>query len=807
MHRYEQVRVLGQGGFGKAILARRRDDQTLAVIKEVPLLSLKPKDRDDAFQEAKLLSTLSHPFIVTYIDSFQEKGNLYIAMEYADGGDLAGKLQKLGGKLMSEEEALHYFIQIALAIKYIHDRKILHRDLKTQNIFLTKDGTVKLGDFGIARVLQHTFQVCKTQIGTPYYLSPELCEGRSYNAKTDIWSLGCILYELLTLKKAFDATNMNQLIVNIIRGRHPPISSAFSVEVRQLVDAMLTKDPSKRPSINQILQLPFIKKRLSNFLNSTLLNYEMQHTILHGRKPFAEPTLLLPIKNEQNVKVQNMNDQFKFENEKANILRSNSRVLLEEQKKKLTIAQQKQAEYEEQLKQAQERRLRRLKQEAEEKERQIQELKRKEMVKRSIMENKDDLIRIPRSSPKDYRREDEIDASERRRIYLEQKAAMLRNKRRYENDSESVLRDVYGDDPFIPRKQIQYKNRPTSNMRKKTSDNDESPSKNANNNKKQDFDFKEFYRQQRREARENKKRLEEAVGMKVGPTIKEDTIQKIVKDEKKTPTNKNHNKNEKSPSEKQSHRSTSKKSLKKDDVKYNSPKEKEDVSPRRSSSVSRRVSSNHKKEEKRSLDSNDYDLSSIVRESIKQRMTPEKQGIKVEPPPQRSPNEGRGRHHNTSVKYKKSEVSAEESESVTKKGDQEKEEAEKKMSNAIQQANAIMAALEMNKNDNNDDDFANGKISNSYDNFDLDTTKDRTFYCGSQEIDLPIVRDSDSLAYRAEKIRAFLESEIGINKLIKIYRAIAEGTEREAERACAMVEPGFVILIQQLLILDDKING
>ncbi|KAK8895083.1 hypothetical protein M9Y10_023525 [Tritrichomonas musculus] len=293
MNKYEIVKTLGQGGYGKANLVRRKTDKKLFVEKEVRLTSLGPKDREGAIQEAKLLASLKHPYIVEYEESFQERGNLYIIMGYADGGDLAKKIESRGNRLFTEDEILHDFIEVALAIKYIHDRKICHRDLKGQNIFLTKDGTIKLGDFGISKILEHTFQACRTQIGTPFYLSPEICQGRNYNTKTDIWSLGCILYELCTLKHAFNAPNMKQLMMNIIQARYTPVPSQYSQDLRSLVDRMLTKEPEKRPTINQILNTPYIKKQLSNFLEKTLLEYEMGHTRLHDRKPFAPPTIIV----------------------------------------------------------------------------------------------------------------------------------------------------------------------------------------------------------------------------------------------------------------------------------------------------------------------------------------------------------------------------------------------------------------------------------------------------------------------------------------------------------------------------------
>jgi len=289
MNNYEQIRCLGEGGYGKAILFRRKSDNSHVVIKEIKFSSLNAKDKQDALNEVAVLSALKHPNIVEYIESFQERGCLFIVMEFADGGDLSQKIEKQGTRLFREDEILDIFIQMALAIKYIHDRKVLHRDLKSQNIFLTKQGKVKLGDFGIARVLDNTMQLCKTQIGTPYYLSPEICEGKQYNTKTDVWSLGCILYELCTLKHAFDARNMNALLMNIVRGKYTPIPNIYSSELNSLVSSMLIKDPKMRPHINSILSLPIIRTRLAKFLSDFQMQKEMEHTILHGVNPLKPP--------------------------------------------------------------------------------------------------------------------------------------------------------------------------------------------------------------------------------------------------------------------------------------------------------------------------------------------------------------------------------------------------------------------------------------------------------------------------------------------------------------------------------------
>ena len=204
MNKYKVEKVVGEGSFGKALLCRRNQDSKKCIIKQISLAKMSRKEAAATEQESSILARLRHPNIVTFWESFSEtqKGVSYlcIVMEFADGGDLSTLIKNKRNQLMSETEALRLFVQISLAMKHVHDRKILHRDLKAQNIFLTSAGIIKLGDFGIARVLRNTAELASTQIGTPYYMSPEIMDNKRYNSKTDIWSLGCVLYELLALK-------------------------------------------------------------------------------------------------------------------------------------------------------------------------------------------------------------------------------------------------------------------------------------------------------------------------------------------------------------------------------------------------------------------------------------------------------------------------------------------------------------------------------------------------------------------------------------------------------------------------------
>lgn len=293
MNDFSVNKVIGEGAYGRAILCKAKSDNSLVVIKEIALSNMSAQEQREAWKETKVLSLLSHPNIISYRGCFMEKNCLHIVMEYADGGDLFLQIQSAKNKHFEENQILEWFVQICLALKHVHDRKILHRDIKCQNIFLTKKGLIKMGDFGIAKILDHTSQLSKTAIGTPYYLSPEICQGKAYNMKSDVWSLGCVLYELCTLQHAFDSKCMNGLIMKILRSKQKPIPFTYSQNLRNLVDSLLQKDPRKRPSVNQILKMDFVKPRIEHLLSCTLKKIEFSHTVFHGAKGGETPKDIL----------------------------------------------------------------------------------------------------------------------------------------------------------------------------------------------------------------------------------------------------------------------------------------------------------------------------------------------------------------------------------------------------------------------------------------------------------------------------------------------------------------------------------
>jgi len=266
-HGYYKVKDIGAGSFGKCILVKTKDDKHF-VMKTVDTSRMSGKERKQAQNEVKVLSGLKHPYIISYRESFMENFQLCIVMDYAEGGDLFKIVDRTRRKCqqIGEPKILRWMTQSFLAIKYLHDKHVLHRDLKSQNIFLSGSGRIKLGDFGISKVLEGTECFAKTSIGTPYYLAPEICSQRPYSWAADIWALGCILFEMSMLRVPFDAQNFKQLCDRITRTAAPKISSNFSPELRELCADMLQREARKRPTASDILQRPIIQGEIRKML-------------------------------------------------------------------------------------------------------------------------------------------------------------------------------------------------------------------------------------------------------------------------------------------------------------------------------------------------------------------------------------------------------------------------------------------------------------------------------------------------------------------------------------------------------------
>jgi serine/threonine protein kinase len=257
---YEVQAVIGRGKFSTVHRAVRVADGAVVALKQIGLSAggggeaLDPRIVDACLQEIGLVQSLSHPHIIRYMDAFVEASVLNLAFEYAEAGDLKRQIRKAREREARFDERVvwKYFSQIAEAVAYMHSRRVMHRDLKPANVLLTRGGVVKVGDLGLGRVLEGG--TAHSRVGTPLYMSPEVLRGEGYAWASDVWALGCTLYELTMLVSPFKVAGLNLtgLFEKIGSGTYPPVSPVYSARLRDLVAAMLALDPSERPTAEEV---------------------------------------------------------------------------------------------------------------------------------------------------------------------------------------------------------------------------------------------------------------------------------------------------------------------------------------------------------------------------------------------------------------------------------------------------------------------------------------------------------------------------------------------------------------------------
>jgi NIMA (never in mitosis gene a)-related kinase 1/4/5 len=205
----------------------RKSDGSVYAMKKVKMQKLSSREKENALNEVRILASINHPNVIGYKDAFFEDrtNTLCVVMEHADGGDvlqLISQKKKENAKF-SEKMVWHYFIQIVRGLKALHDLKICHRDIKCANLFLTKKGVIKLGDLNVSKIQKHG--MLRTQTGTPYYACPEVWKDMPYDHRSDIWSIGCVLYEMVTNLPPFRAANMKGLYSRVVSGKFEQIGS------------------------------------------------------------------------------------------------------------------------------------------------------------------------------------------------------------------------------------------------------------------------------------------------------------------------------------------------------------------------------------------------------------------------------------------------------------------------------------------------------------------------------------------------------------------------------------------------------
>ena len=342
---YKIIKLIGKGSFGEVYKVSK--DNKFYALK---IYQIKNDGSNSANEnkeniksienEIKILSQLDNPFIVKLYEVFSSKPNsellknneeeddeeqmMCLVLELCENGDLNDKIKekKQKNEKFTENEILHYFYEILQGLYYLHKNRVIHRDLKTLNIFLTENNHIKIGDFGVSKKLINNNIYAYTFVGTPYYLSPEICQNKPYDEKSDVWSLGVVLYELITLNKPFDSESQMGLFMKILKGKPAPINNtikhSYSQKLINLVlENLLDKDPLTRYSIQQTIN--------SGIFNKFFREKEIKYKLSKKRKE-QKHSINNTINNNNyqiNQSKKNTNRNKALTNQNNNLIKSN----------------------------------------------------------------------------------------------------------------------------------------------------------------------------------------------------------------------------------------------------------------------------------------------------------------------------------------------------------------------------------------------------------------------------------------------------------------------------------------------------
>lgn len=303
---FQVLQVLGKGAFSTVYKVIRYANNETYALKRVPFKNLKVKEVQNALNEIRILASVKHPNIVGYRESFidTDTEDLCVVMNFAGGGDLSTKIKECRDKKirLPENLVIKFFYQLTSALYELHIRNVIHRDLKTANIFLSHDlKNVILGDMNVSKIVKNEFAY--TQTGTPYYASPEVWRDEPYSIKTDVWSLGCVIYEMCMLKPPFNATDMDGLFEKVQHCDYDKFDNFYSKQLRDSIMKLIAFNSENRPNCEKILNFSIfsnlkvllgensINQNVPDFFN--FASNQLLETIKPGRD-FRNLDALLP---------------------------------------------------------------------------------------------------------------------------------------------------------------------------------------------------------------------------------------------------------------------------------------------------------------------------------------------------------------------------------------------------------------------------------------------------------------------------------------------------------------------------------
>lgn len=345
---YRIIEYVGKGQFGNTFKVENIIDNKIWLAKCIDLSQMDEDDKKRSLQEAEIMKSINHPFVIKCHESFMHDDvYLVIIMEYCERGDIGAVIDSCisKGKYLPEETILYWCTQLAAGLYYLHNEcKIIHRDIKPSNIFIKENGDLVIGDFGISRImLSMTMPFTLTSIGTPQYMSPEMCENKPYTYKSDIWSFGCVMYELTCLKPPFSGDSLLSLAWKISFQEIEPLPNCYSNNLFKLIQRLLSRDPVLRPDPIEILNNELLPefKCLPEFLQNKITNVsrkkidEKVQVIFNCHNEDYNTRTKKDVSNDQNINQSNIrpdsesktenNDFFNFSDEGYSLYKAESK--------------------------------------------------------------------------------------------------------------------------------------------------------------------------------------------------------------------------------------------------------------------------------------------------------------------------------------------------------------------------------------------------------------------------------------------------------------------------------------------------